>query len=306
MASPRSKEERPSSGKSPTHRPRGLTSGAARCRSSATGAVLSPSVGSPKRSHAIALADTPGRRAVSLAWPMSGACPEDQPERYQPMRWRVAMASARPSRASRQSSSSSSERTSSRNSNQWTVIARRAMGHEGWKRSEPWGLPASRSQSAASFGRASTSGQRYSASCSEGGVRYPSSMMARQSGRHSEPGWSRRNAVQRAFSTAASACHSASVKRGLAPFGFDAVGFIRSLGQSSSHETLRHSPDGAFLRLRGRSLDSNRTAVYTDICVRWGRAAVVMGTKLAYECSSVPQPPPTAARPAPPNHFQEA
>jgi hypothetical protein len=174
MASPRSKEHRPPSGKSPTHRPSGPTSGAARCRSKATGAVLSPLP--PKRSHSVALADTPGRRAVSLVWPMYGARPVTQPES----------------------------------------------------------------------------------------------------------------------------------KKGLVRSCGSVVEFIH--GPSCSRSRKRP----AFVRIRGAfpfvrgSVDRGSTAVYTDLCVRWGRAAVVMGAKLAYELPSVPQPPPTAARPAPPNRLQEA
>jgi hypothetical protein len=169
-ASPRPRKERPLTGKSATHRPSGPTSGAARCRSKATGAVLSPLP--PKRSHSVALADTPGRRAVSLVWPMYGA----RPERY----------------------------------------------------------------------------------------------------------------------------------GGLALGGFVAVDFM--YGPSHSRSRRRSAlmqVRGAFPFVRG-SVDSGSTAVYTHLCVRWGRAAVVMGAKLAYELPSVPQPPPTAARPAPPNRLPEA
>jgi len=84
MASPRSKEQRPSTG-SFSLTGLGLTFGAARCRSADTGAVFPLRrfpLSEPQRSHAVALADTPGRRAVSSSCHMSGGRPERQPVRW--------------------------------------------------------------------------------------------------------------------------------------------------------------------------------------------------------------------------------
>ena len=249
-ASPRSKEHRPLSGKSPTHRPSGLTSGAARCRSKATDAVLSP---------------LPPNGRIPLPFP-------------------VALGeSARNGGAPRRD------------------YKRHVAAHM-------------------SGGRAILSGRMFAfAPAGDGAapcVVAPWLSTERLAGAGEADGSRKAVVLESQVPAGASlprtrtddlAHQSAPRTWGLAGSCGSVVGFMRrDLGPGLMRRRSACVGSGAFPFVRGMSLDSGASAVYTDLCVRWGRAAVVMGAKLAYELPSVPQPPPTAARPAPPNRLQEA